>query len=170
MQLFTRKFSRRSFGLSAAAMALAVAAKATASGASVRLTIVGRNGTRTRLTDADLDRLEQVNLDTTTFWTNGVQHFEGVLLRDVLALAGIDPSGETGNIEAEAYNEYTVALPISDAMTWDVILARRMNGKVLTLRDRGPLWIIYPRDQDTALLDKSYNHRWVWQLRQFKLL
>lgn len=170
MQHFTRKLSRRMFGRSVIAAAAAMATPVVASDSPVRLTIVGRKGTRTLLTDADLDRLAQVNLDTTTFWTDGVQHFEGVLLRDVLAVAGIDPAAEGGNLEAEAYNEYAVRLPLSDAVDWDVLLARRMNGHVLTLRDKGPLWIVYPRDQHPALLDNNYNHRWVWQLRQFKLL
>lgn len=170
MRIFNRKLSRRLFGRFTIAVALAMTGPASASETPVRLTILDRKGTKTLLTDADLDRLEQVNLDTTTFWTDGVQHFEGVLLRDVLALAGLDPTVEKGNLEAEAYNEYAVTLPISDAVNWDVILARRMNGHILTLRDKGPLWIVYPRDENPVLLDRSYNHRWVWQLRQFKLL
>lgn len=172
MECFPGKLSRRTFGrvILASLCAAALAAPILAQEATVRLTVIGRDGTQTLFTDADLDRLDPKTIDTTTYWTDGVQHFEGVLLRDVLAVAGIDPTLADARLEAVAHNDFTVVIPLADAVEWDVILARRMNGKALTLRDKGPLWIVYPRDQHEALRVGDYNHRWVWQLRQLKLL
>jgi hypothetical protein len=39
-----------------------------------------------------------------------------------------------------------------------------MNGQMLTRRDKGPLWIIYPRDAVPMLREERFEHRWVWQL------
>ncbi len=36
----------------------------------------------------------------------------------------------------------------------------------LTRRDKGPLWLVYPRDNDAVLQDAKYDHRWAWQLSQ----
>ena len=30
--------------------------------------------------------------------------------------------------------------------------------------DKGPFWIVYPRDQHEVLQDIRYDYRWVWQL------
>lgn len=173
MARLAKRISRREFGLTALAFSLAGAPVLPARAGeeeAVRLTVVARDGTETRLTDADLDRLPRTSFDTSTPWTAGVQHFEGVLLRDVLLAAGVDPAAAGGRIEAMAHNDYTVVIPLSDAAEWDVLVARRMGGKVLTLRDKGPLWIVYPRDGHAALRRAHYFHRWVWQLRQLKLL
>lgn len=171
MERFQGNFCRRTFGRAFLMLfAVTMLAAPSLAASPVLLTVIGRDGAITRLTEADLDRLEQRRLDTSTFWTTGVQHFEGVFLRDVLAAAGIDPTLPGGRIEAMAHNDYAVAMPLSDFVKWDVLLARRMNGANLTLRDKGPFWIVYPRDRDPALKDMNYNHRWVWQLRQLKLL
>ena len=34
----------------------------------------------------------------------------------------------------------------------------------LTPRDKGPVWIVYPRDNHGVLADIRYDMRWVWQL------
>ena len=40
----------------------------------------------------------------------------------------------------------------------------KMNGKYLTPRDKGPLWVIYPRDEYPELNTKEVDHRMVWQV------
>jgi hypothetical protein len=46
-----------------------------------------------------------------------------------------------------------------------VLLAMRMNGQALTPRDKGPIWIVYPRDDYAPLRDPKINDRWIWQLK-----
>ena len=41
---------------------------------------------------------------------------------------------------------------------------RAMNGKRLSLRDKGPIWVIYPMTDNKELQDPAYNQRLVWQL------
>jgi hypothetical protein len=66
-------------------------------------------------------------------------------------------------------NDYSADIPLSDFMNYDVILAWSMDGQPLTRRDKGPLWIIYPRDAVPELRDERYEHRWVWQLASLLL-
>jgi len=104
-------------------------------------------------------------VETTTAWTDGVQIFEGVLLSAVL-----ERLGATGTlITATALNDYVSPIPFEEATTFGVLLAASMNGAEMTVRDRGPLWVVYPRDSHAILHEARYNDRWVWQLRELKV-
>ena len=108
--------------------------------------------------------LPVLGLDTHTSVTDGVHHFEGPLMRDVLKAAGF-----TGNaVLAVALNDYEVVIPVSDFEEFDVIAELEMDGEVLTPRDRGPIWIVYPRDDNRELQDIRYDYRRVWQLTRIQ--
>jgi len=111
---------------------------------------------------ARLNALGTKIIRTTTPWTEGVTEFQGVLVRDVLNAAGI--SGE--EIRVSAVNDYSYTIPVSDLRKYPVILAFKMNGRTLTVRDKGPLWVIYPRDEFPELKTKEIDHRMVWQVTQ----
>ena len=104
---------------------------------------------------AMLDALDRHEVITRTPWTEGETLFEGVLLRDVLADAGA-----TGTmVDAIALNDYTVTIPVQDSEEYDVILALRVDGQVLTVRNRGPIWVIYPWSDEPDLQNEVYYSR-----------
>jgi len=109
-----------------------------------------------------LDGFRQVAVRTATPWTDGHPTFEGPRLADLLEAVGAD--GEV--ILAVAHNDYAVEIPLSDASEFGIILARKVNGTALTLRTKGPLWIIYPFDADPALAHERYYARSIWQLKK----
>lgn len=115
-----------------------------------------------RLDRAMLEQLGFTEVNTTTPWHSGVIRFEGVLLRAVLGM--VEARGN--NLLAIAHNEYSATLPASDAARYDVILAMKQNGTTMTLRDKGPLFIIYPFDSDKSLQNDMTYIRSVWQLRR----
>ncbi len=108
-----------------------------------------------------LKSLGVARVTTSTAWTEGVSVFEGVRLSDVLDRVGA--SGDT--LTAIALNDYSAELPSEDARTWPVILAFSRDGKALSVRDKGPLWIVYPRDDHAELQSETHNGKWVWQLK-----
>lgn len=137
---------------------------------AVLLTVTGKigqtNGDGAALFDtAMLSALPEHRIETHTPWTDGPALFEGVLLKDVLAATGAH--GET--LFVEAINSYRIEFPASDAERFGVLLATRMNGQPLSRRDKGPLWIVYPRDAIPALRDERYDSRWVWQLNRIEV-
>jgi hypothetical protein len=154
-------------GWAACAVATAAAPKPLAAPrGKVVLSITGRVS-RTNVTgraDFDLDMLAalpQRQLVTHTPWHQGEQTFTGPLLRDVLAEAGA--SGTT--LVAVALNNYRCEIPLDDAQQFDVILARLHNGEPMRVRDKGPLFVVYPFDADTRLRSERYYARSAWQLR-----
>ncbi len=102
---------------------------------------------------------------TETPWTDGDVTFEGVLMRDLLDAVGAD--GNT--IAAVALNDYTATIPASDADDYDVILAMRQDGDQLTVRQRGPLWVIYPWSDVPGLQNEVYYSRSIWQLKALEV-
>jgi hypothetical protein len=133
---------------------------------NVVLSISGRV-TRTNApgrADFDLDMLAalpQRRLTTRTPWHQGAQVFTGPLLRDVLAQAGADGT----QLIAVALNDYRCEIPTADTQQYDIVLARLQNGEPMRVRDKGPLFIVYPYDTDARLRSDRYYARSAWQLR-----
>jgi len=118
----------------------------------------------TEVMQFDLEMLENIGLKTIiteTPWTSGPVVFEGVLLRDLIATAGA-----TENVvSATALNDYSVRIPAEDYNAFDVLLATRRHGNILTVRDKGPIWIIYPWSDNEVLMKEVYYSRSIWQLK-----
>jgi hypothetical protein len=119
-----------------------------------------------RFSEADLLALPQVTIRTKTEFSDGVVEFVGPLARDAVAL--ID-AGTATSVHLVAANDYSINIPLSDFTNYDVILAMQANGKRLSLRDKGPIWLMYPLDDHTELQDPVYNIRLIWQLTVMEL-
>lgn len=109
---------------------------------------------------AMLESLGTVVVETSTLWTRGVIRFEGVPLRALLDRLDI----RTGQIQAIAANDYGVAIPVSDAVDGGPIIAFRRDGREMTVRGNGPLWIIYPYDSNPDYQTEAIYARSIWQL------
>ncbi|MGY3914056.1 molybdopterin-dependent oxidoreductase [Aeromonas australiensis] len=114
---------------------------------------------------AMLDQLPVHEIKTHTPWYDDAKTFSGPLLKEVLAKVGA-----TGKqLTITALNDYSVQVPVSDAEQYQVILARTINGKPLSVRDKGPLFLIYPFDQYPELQNKLYYGRAIWQISTIKV-
>src|SRR6218665_3615192 len=110
---------------------------------------------------AMLAALPQHSFTTRTPWYPGPRKFSGPLLRDVLAAAGA--KGRT--IEALAINDYKVQIPLGESQQHDMVRPRLMDDRPMALRDKGPLFIIYPFDDKPQLRSSIYYSRSAWQLK-----
>lgn len=115
----------------------------------------------------DMATLEQIGLvrfTTKTEWTDGPVEFEGVLLKDLLAV--LEAGGDAEKLVLKALNDYISTMPISDANDYPVILAIKENGEYMSVRERGPLWVVYPQDAYPEVGRREFLSRWVWQLAE----
>jgi hypothetical protein len=118
-----------------------------------------------RLDRVMLEEIGTTKLKTSTAWTTGEAEFEGVLVRDLL-----DALGAEGTlVVATALNDYVVSIPLRELYDYPVLLALKMNGEYLELRDKGPIWIVYPRDQFSELRNSMVDKKWVWQLSELEV-
>lgn len=123
------------------------------------ISVSNRDG-RARFDRSMLAELGRGEITTTTEWTDGRTDFAGVPLQAVLERVGASGTMLT----VTALNDYSVEVPLADAAQFGVLLATEMNGRRLSVRDKGPIWVVYPRDDFEELNDVAYNERWVWQV------
>lgn len=112
-----------------------------------------------------LRAMPQVTFRTATNWTDGVSTFTGVALKHLL-----DEAGATGDeVEAIALNNYSAMIPLDSIDEDSPIIAYSVDGEMLSRRDKGPLWIVYPFDESDAFRNDVIYGRSVWQLRSLKV-
>ena len=63
-----------------------------------------------------------------------------------------------------ALNDYHTELPMEDFYAFPVLLAYSLNGELMSVRDKGPLWIVFPRDDNPVFGEPENTYKWVWQL------
>ncbi|WP_284616512.1 hypothetical protein [Aquabacterium humicola] len=114
---------------------------------------------------AMLEKLPQQSYTTRTPWYSQPRKFTGPLLRDVLSAA----SAQGQALRATALNDYRVDIPFDDVQRFDVLLARLLDDKPMSVRDKGPLFIIYPFDSNATLRKALYYTRCAWQLRSIEV-
>lgn len=150
---------------------LAVAQDLPAPKGDVLLTVSGAVTTQNSETGAELDfamleELERRRVETSTIWTEGKQVFEGVSLSVLVEALGLE--GMT--LRASAVNDYAVDIPMSDAIEGGPIVAYLLNGAEMSLRDKGPLWIIYPYDENADFRTEVIYSRSIWQLNRIEAI
>jgi hypothetical protein len=115
---------------------------------------------------AMLEALTQSSFTTRTPWFSQPRRFTGPLLRDVLAAAGAQGT----MLRLIALHDYRVEMPIEDCRRHDVIVARLLDGQPMAVRDKGPLFVVYPFDAQPQLRSATYYTRSAWQLRAIEVL
>ncbi len=113
------------------------------------------------LTVEMLEKMPQRSFSTNAPWTKAPQVYSGPLLRDVLKFLGATGS----QLEVTALNEYSVSVPVEDARLFDMIVAHRIGGQPMPVRDRGPMMFMYPFDSQRALQAQRYYERAIWQIK-----
>jgi hypothetical protein len=115
---------------------------------------------------AMLDAMARRTTTAETPWFDKAHRFEGTLLSAVL-----DAAGATGRaLRVQAINGYEAIIPLEDVAAYQIILATRIDGKELSVRDKGPLFVIYPFDDHPELYNEVYFNRSVWQVETVEVL
>ncbi|WMS42075.1 oxidoreductase [Acuticoccus sp. MNP-M23] len=109
---------------------------------------------------AMLEAMPATTITTKTIWTEGEQTFVGVSLKALMDAVAADGS----TLRAIALNDYAVEIPMAEAMSGAPVLAYRLNGETMSVRNKGPLWIIYPYDSDPEYRSEVVYSRSIWQL------
>lgn len=133
----------------------------------VILTVMGNiKNTNTTEKTAQFDRemlmnLEVVELNTKTPWSEGVDVYRGPLLRSLMSTVG----ASEGMLSITALNDYSASVPSADGNEYNLILAMDMNGEPMTIRKKGPLFLLYPFDENPSLNNEIIHNRSVWQIK-----
>ena len=161
--------NRRLFTVSALLCALALSSAALALDAPKERPILVISGKITTKNAGEVARfdmkmieaLPQHSFTTSTPWFDRPVKFTGPLLADVLA--AVKASGS--NVGAVAINDYRITIPAADAAKFQVIVARLIDDKPIPVREKGPLFVVYPFDSSAELRTSTYYERSIWQLK-----
>lgn len=132
------------------------------------LEIIKLDGSILTLTDADLKLVGEVTIETPLVGDDKsevIHRVTGPRMADVLRHFSI--KGEIA--DAVALDAYRIDIPVDDAMNYDVVLATSIDGKKLGVRDRGPVWVIYPLKDHPELQTPMYEARSIWQLKELRM-
>lgn len=108
---------------------------------------------------------ELVQISTTTPWTEGIQEFVGIPVSSLL-----DGVSGTFELTLTAINDYTVTIPSSGIDPMVPVIAFERNGEAMSVRDKGPFWLIYPFDDTPEFRTESMLSRSIWQLSKIEIV
>lgn len=125
------------------------------------------NGAQTMVMDrTELEALPQTVIQTISPYFEGKVEFSGPTLEQVIQR--FDPSEETA-ITMVGLNDYQVSGGLEDLLAMDAVIATRRNGDTMSVRQRGPFWVILPLSDRPDLDQEDYHRFMVWQLNRIEL-
>ena len=86
--------------------------------------------------------------------------FSGLSGADFVRIAGVHGD----ELIVRAINDYQTTIPVIDLVERGVLFVTRMNGKRIGIREKGPVFVIYPFDQHPELKTEVYIGRSIWQI------
>lgn len=159
MPHMTQAIAARSRGPVAATLLVWLSSAAALAEEHIALTVVD-DGTARVFDIARLEGMGPVDIVTSTPWTDSAERFTGVPLARLLD----DPSAGEGTVMLIALNDYRISMPLAEVGPDMPIVAFRRDGRSMSIRDKGPYWVIYPFDAGDDYQTETVFSRSVWQL------
>ncbi|WP_286238633.1 oxidoreductase [Neptuniibacter halophilus] len=114
---------------------------------------------------SQLQQLESQTFNLHTRWTDRSHEYYGPLLTAILEKVGAQ--GDT--LVLTALNDYSIAIDRAFVDKYQPILAWRDDGKPMTIRDKGPLWLLLPHDKYPELNSEDNTGKMIWQLSHIEI-
>ena len=147
---------------------LAAGEKISAPGGEVVLTMSGaigayNKGKKLELDLASLEQMRRVRVEAAEPFLKRRVMFEGVLLADLLAVAGVPDSAS--KISLTALDDYKVDFKMADVRSSQMLLATKADGKHMPVDRSGPIRIVFP---DSSSLGRNPD-LWIWSVASMKV-
>lgn len=151
------------------ALMAVVSGAGSAPAGDTELTLAGPagSGESLELTMVDLESMPQTTIVTENEFSDEAASYRGPLVRDVLAHLALE---ESEMLRFTAANDYYVDIPASDFRDFNAVLALEVDGKRLSRREKGPIWLMYPISDHSELRSEVYNTRLIWQVVRIEAL
>jgi len=108
----------------------------------------------------DILKLTPVEHTMNNVWVNKTVTYTGVKLSTIIQEYNITSEW----LKMTAINDYSIKVPIIDAEK-GAFIAYLADGKPMKIRDKGPLWVLYPFGENEELEIDTYRNRSIWQLK-----
>ncbi|WP_052704077.1 molybdopterin-dependent oxidoreductase [Vibrio nigripulchritudo] len=124
------------------------------------LTVSGQVEKSRKYSLEQIQSFPQLLITTNTPWTNEAHSYKGPTLEDILN----DAKAKGSWLTLKALDKYQVTVDFERIRQFKPILAWEDNGKKMTVRGKGPLWLILPKDHHKELEAQIFNDYMIWQL------
>lgn len=114
----------------------------------------------------ELEAFPQTRIVTTSPYYDGTAEFTGPSLSRVLE--SFELSGDT-RIILRALNDYRVDGNLKELLAMDPVVATRMDSEPMSVRDRGPFWLMLPLSDRPELDEQEFHRFMIWQLEAISL-
>ena len=137
----------------------------------VVLVVTGRIG-KTNVDDTlvfDMETLEEIGLvryEVSDPWLQESVAYTGVLLSDLLQVAGADETAS--EVNALALDGYASPIPFSEMDKWPVLLATQADGSYMDIENSGPTRIIFPYDLIDDITDARNMSVWNMEILEVR--
>lgn len=122
-------------------------------------------GPEVSLAPADLEAVGVTAIVTATPWSVPASRFEGPRLDALLTMLG----ARGGEVVLSALDGYSVTVSRGFLERYGAILAMRQDGRPLSVRDRGPYWLMFPFDDHAELRNDRYYYQAIWQVNRIEV-
>lgn len=114
----------------------------------------------------ELHAMPAQTIATETPWTAGMHTYRGVPLAHVLQAV---KATQVQTLKVTALNDYHAVVDYPAIKDYPAILAYEADGVAMRVRDKGPLWLVYPlSDYETLRVPKRHSEM-VWQVRTIEI-
>ncbi|MEZ8020918.1 hypothetical protein AB4393_13965 [Vibrio splendidus] len=134
--------------------------------AASELTVFDHLGQKHKLSTEQLLLLPQTEIKTSLPWVEGTSVYSGVTLQTVLQTIDLPISSQVTFV---ALNDYKIAVPREDFDVYQPVIAIKQNGKLMSVRDKGPYWLIYPLSSNPEINTTDFHAKMIWQIRDIHL-
>ncbi|PML49306.1 hypothetical protein BCT35_13415 [Vibrio lentus] len=134
--------------------------------AASELTVFDHLGQKHQLSREQLLLLPQKEIKTTLPWVDGELVYSGVTLQTILETMDLPISSQVTFV---ALNDYKIAVPKEDFYDYQPIIAIKQNGQFMSVRDKGPYWLIYPLSSTPDIDNTDFHAKMIWQIRDIHL-
>lgn len=131
-------------------------------------------GATSKSAEAGLLRFDRATFETVGMirytsknrWHDKPLTYEGVLGSQLLQIIGVPKNSKF--LLLRALNDYAVRIPVSDFSRWPLMFALKLDGKYMTVREKGPIWVVYPNHMYPELGRVPHVAKWIWQLKSIE--
>lgn len=118
---------------------------------------------------SNLDSMPQETILTSlpaSLSITGKNEWSGVSLKYIVDNLG---AKEDSVIELAALNDYVISIPMKSINSYNPVLASRLNGKTISIRNKGPLILIYPFDKYREINTPLYQDYTIWMIHEIRI-
>jgi hypothetical protein len=88
--------------------------------------------------------------------------YSGVLLSELLKVAGADKSSDT--LTLWALDDYSTDMKVVSSEKWPVMIATKADGVYIPIDQKGPLISVFPFNDFPEIDHLTYDNEWLWAL------